>query len=205
MAETWEVSEDGLTCTCHIKQGIQFHNGDEMTASDVAFSMNRLLAIGEGYAYLFEDSVELAEATDGYTVVFHMKKTFGPFVSALIRLFILNEEQVMANAESEGAYGEFGDYGRNWPVTNDAGSGAYMAKDLVQQDYFLAEKFDKGYIVKIEGEGTDAAEYAAWLNSGGQPFGRYLSEWLDGVQILDKGVVVGPTPEIVELARKLGK
>jgi len=31
------------------------------------------------------------------------------------------------------------------------------------------------------------------------------SVWLDGVQILDKGEVVGPTPEIVELARALGK
>lgn len=31
------------------------------------------------------------------------------------------------------------------------------------------------------------------------------SVWLDGTQVLDKGVVVGPTPEIVEMARKLGK
>ena len=31
------------------------------------------------------------------------------------------------------------------------------------------------------------------------------SVWLDGVQILDKGEVVGPTPEIIELARALGK
>ena len=82
VAESWDISEDGLTYTFHIKQGIQFHNGDEMTASDVAFSMNRLLTIGEGYAYIFADAVESAEATDDYTVVFHMKKTFGPFVSA---------------------------------------------------------------------------------------------------------------------------
>lgn len=146
VAESWDISEDGLTYTFHIKQGIQFHNGDEMTASDVAFSMNRLLTIGEGYAYIFADAVESAEATDDYTVVFHMKKTFGPFVSALVRLFILNEDQVMANAEAEGAYGEFGDYGTSWLVTNDAGSGAYMAKELVQQDYFLAEKFDNWFV-----------------------------------------------------------
>ena len=31
------------------------------------------------------------------------------------------------------------------------------------------------------------------------------SVWIDDVQVLDKGVVVGPTPEIVEMARKLGK
>ena len=123
---------------------------------------------------------------------------------------------------------------------------------------------EKGYIVKIEGEGTDASEMAAWFKSfndpnmylaahlsygfgpnakltgdivedervwgstewgfgnvgpqlvsdipGGIPAASHTdgiclnsSVWLDGVQILDKGVVVGPTPEIVALARKLGK
>lgn len=123
---------------------------------------------------------------------------------------------------------------------------------------------EKGYIVKIEGEGTDATEYAEWLKSfndpnmylaahlsygfgpnaklsgdivedervwgstewgfgnvgpqlvsdipGGIPAASHSdgiclnsSVWLDGVQILDEGVVVGPTPEIVALAKKLGK
>ena len=145
VAESWENSEDGLTYTFHLKKGIKFHDGSELTASDVVFSMNRLLAIGEGYAYLFTDSVESAEATDDYTVVFHLKKTFGPFVSALVRLLIVNEDLVMANKQ-DGPYGEFGDYGKAWLVTNDAGSGAYMAKELVQQDYFLAEKFDDWFV-----------------------------------------------------------
>ena len=145
MAERWEVSEDGLTYTFYLKKGIKFHNGDELTASDVAFSMNRLLTIGEGYAYLFADSMGSVETPDDYTVVFHLKKTFGPFVSALVRLPILNEEQVMANKQ-DGPYGEFGDYGKAWLVSNDAGSGAYKAKELVQQDYFLAEKNDDWFV-----------------------------------------------------------
>lgn len=145
VAERWEVSEDGLTYTFYLKKGIKFHNGDELTASDVAFSMNRLLTIGEGYAYLFADFMGSVETPDDYTVVFHLKKTFGPFVSALVRLPILNEEQVMANKQ-DGPYGEFGDYGKAWLVSNDAGSGAYKAKELVQQDYFLAEKNDDWFV-----------------------------------------------------------
>lgn len=45
LAESWETSEDGLTWTFHLKKGIKFHNGSELTASDVAFSMNRMLEI----------------------------------------------------------------------------------------------------------------------------------------------------------------
>lgn len=145
VAEKWEISEDGLTYTFHLKKGILFHDGSELQASDVAFSMNRLLAIGEGMAYLFTDSVDKAEAADDYTVVFHLKQPFGPFLDSLVRLYIVNEEVVMAN-KTDGVYGEFGDYGRAYMVSHDAGSGAYQAVELVQQDYFLAEKYDNWFM-----------------------------------------------------------
>ena len=145
VAESWNVSDDGLTYTFKIRQGIKFHNGSELKASDVAFSMNRLLTIGEGYAYLFTDFVESAEAIGDYEVEFRLKKTYGPFLSALVRLLIVSEEEVMANT-GEGVYGEFGDYGRAYLTTHDAGSGAYKAHDLVQQDYFEAVKYDDWFV-----------------------------------------------------------
>ncbi|HEX7070172.1 MAG TPA: ABC transporter substrate-binding protein, partial [Rhodothermales bacterium] len=44
LAESWEVSEDGLTYTFTLKQGVEFHSGDPMTASDVKFTIERWLA-----------------------------------------------------------------------------------------------------------------------------------------------------------------
>ncbi|MEM7530483.1 MAG: ABC transporter substrate-binding protein, partial [Pseudomonadota bacterium] len=41
LAESWEVSEDGLTYTFKLKEGVQFCDGREMTAEDVAYSLNR--------------------------------------------------------------------------------------------------------------------------------------------------------------------
>ena len=38
LAESWEVSDDGLTWTFKLKEGVKFHNGSELTASDVARS-----------------------------------------------------------------------------------------------------------------------------------------------------------------------
>lgn len=144
-AESWEISDDGLTYTFKLREGIKFHDGSDMTAEDVKFSMDRLLAIGEGYAYIFEDVIESTEAPDDATVVFHLKKTFGPFLSTMIRLAIVNKDLVMANLQ-DGPYGELGDYGKAFLVTNDAGSGAYRAVELVQQDYFYAEKFDDWFV-----------------------------------------------------------
>ena len=47
-ATDWECSDDGLIYTFHIRDDIKFHDGSPLEASDVAFSMNRALAIGEG-------------------------------------------------------------------------------------------------------------------------------------------------------------
>ncbi len=140
-AQDWEISDDGMKYTFHLKQGIRFHNGEEMKASDVAYSMDRLLTIGEGYAYIFSNYLEPGStvAVDDYTVEFHLKQAYGPFLNALIRLFIVSEKEVREHTEASGNYGENGDYGRGYLLTHDAGSGAYKAVELVQQDYFYAE------------------------------------------------------------------
>lgn len=43
LAESWEPSEDGLTWTFVIREGVLFHNGDELTAEDVAWSWDRII------------------------------------------------------------------------------------------------------------------------------------------------------------------
>ncbi|MBN1148783.1 MAG: hypothetical protein JXA78_16095, partial [Anaerolineales bacterium] len=41
LAESWEVSEDGMTYVFKIRQGVKFHEGQDLTASDVAYSLQR--------------------------------------------------------------------------------------------------------------------------------------------------------------------
>ena len=52
LAESWEVSDDGLTYTFHLRAGVTFHDGTTMDAEDVVFTLDRARA---------EDSHQCAE------------------------------------------------------------------------------------------------------------------------------------------------
>ena len=138
VAESWDVASDGLTYTFHLRSGIKFHDGSELTAEDVKFSMDRMITIGEGISYLWSEAVQETEVIDKYTVVFHMKTTFGPFLVTLPSFFIVNKELLMANISS-GIYDDMGDYGRGYAIDRDVGSGPYMLKDFTGE-YLLLEK-----------------------------------------------------------------
>jgi len=147
IAKEWMISEDGLTYTFKIRDDVKFHSGNLLKASDVAFSMNRMLAIGEGYAYLYKGVVKEAVATDDTTVVMKLEKPFGPFISSLIRFMIVEEKLVMEHLDkSTNTYGEFGDYGKQWLLTHDAGSGPYFAKEVKLEEYVLGEKFEDYFL-----------------------------------------------------------
>jgi len=141
LAESWDLSPDGTTYTFHLRKGVKFHDGTELVASDVVYSYNRLHTIGEGYAYLVS-GVTSVEAPDDSTVVFTLEQPSGLFVPSLARLYILNEDLVRANTVAEGAYAAEGDYGKQWLLTNDAGSGPYRIIEFPLEEYCLLEKFD---------------------------------------------------------------
>src|SRR5262249_54324291 len=43
LAESWSSSRDGLVWTFHLRKGVPFHNGREMSAEDITYSLSRLL------------------------------------------------------------------------------------------------------------------------------------------------------------------
>jgi peptide/nickel transport system substrate-binding protein len=141
LATKWETSPDGLVWTFTLKQGVKFHSGKELTAADVAFTMDRLLKIGRGWAYLFKGRVEKSEAVDKYTVKFTLTKPFGPFLSTLVRLYVMCKEDVMAHLVTPGSYDEFGDFATTWLQTADAGTGPYKVREVKQGEYVLLEQF----------------------------------------------------------------
>ena len=82
LAESHEVSEDGLVNTLRLRQGVLFHNGEEMTAADVVASIERWGSLsGHGGSLL--EATESIDQLDEYTIEFHMKQPYGTFTAVL--------------------------------------------------------------------------------------------------------------------------
>jgi peptide/nickel transport system substrate-binding protein len=148
VAESWTISEDGLTWDFKIRGDIAFHSGNKLTASDVVYSMNRLLKIGEGFAFLFFQYIESAEAVDANTVRFHCKAAYGPLLNSLARFYIVDQKLLESNYAT-GDYGDMGDYGRAYLLEHDAGSGPY-AVDSVSTNISVGGSIYRGYWAGFE-------------------------------------------------------
>ncbi|NJN84399.1 MAG: hypothetical protein HC802_20395 [Caldilineaceae bacterium] len=85
LAESWEVSDDGLVYTFALRDGVAFHDGSPLLASDVVYSIQRLLGLGEGDASLLSGVLapEAIEALDDQTVQFTLSEAFPAFLEVL--------------------------------------------------------------------------------------------------------------------------
>ena len=156
VAKSWEYDVDTLTYTFKINKGIKFHNGDELKASDVVFSLKRMIDVGEGYGYLFRGEVKNISALDTETVTLTLERQLGIFLFYLAHVAVVNEKQVMENAKKEGSYGEFGDYGKEWLLTHDAGSGPYMVEDVQLTEYILGVRNPNYWREEIDKDAPDS-------------------------------------------------
>ena len=85
LAESWEQSEDGLTWTFKLREGVKFHNGREMTAEDVKWSFERLIdpETGSGNAARVGPPDTKIEVIDDYTVAITHPEPFGIFPQSI--------------------------------------------------------------------------------------------------------------------------
>jgi peptide/nickel transport system substrate-binding protein len=75
LAESWEQSEDGLTWTYQVREGVTFHDGEPLTADDVAYTFNRVMdgQLEQTNYGSYVQQIESVEATDDTTVVMTLK------------------------------------------------------------------------------------------------------------------------------------
>lgn len=76
VAESWTISDDGLTYTFKIRKGIKFHDGSVLTAKDVKATYDKIIFPPQGVSSAREASYEMVksvEAPDDQTVVFRLK------------------------------------------------------------------------------------------------------------------------------------
>lgn len=97
LAESWDISDDGLEYTFHLRQGVKFHSGNDFTAEDVAYTFHRMLTVEGGVNTEFidqikgadellageTDTLEGVEVVDDYTIKVTLKEPFAGFLASI--------------------------------------------------------------------------------------------------------------------------
>ena len=84
LATDWTISNGGKLLTFRLRQGVKFHNGNEMTAEDVKFSMDYTMDPKNGaYGLNALSVIDRVEIEGKYTVKVHLKKPSVPFLTDL--------------------------------------------------------------------------------------------------------------------------
>jgi peptide/nickel transport system substrate-binding protein len=207
LAESIDIDPTGTVYTVKLRPNIKFHSGNVMTADDVVFSTNRMLALNKGYSSLFTGWIKSAEAKDPLTVVITLTNPYGTFYSSLARLAIVDAKTVMANKQA-GLHGEFGDYGVAWTLVNSAGTGAYKVvfhsraeRTELQKfgDYFLGHNPKAPDVVRFTYAQTDLVVQTLFAQ-GQMDLVRPLIQAETKAALLKiKGVTLAPETGVLQL------
>ena len=140
LAESYTVSPDGLTYTFKLRKGAKFHDGAEVTAEDVRYSMERILALKKGAASLFATMIQPGQtkAVDRYTVQFTLAKPSAIFLAVVPEIHVVNSALLKKNEKD-------GDWGGAWLTGNDAGSGSYALSRYDPAIGFSAKRFKEHF------------------------------------------------------------
>lgn len=163
LAESWDISPDGLVITFHLRKGVKWTDGVEFTAEDVMFGYKTIIDEKTPTAYK-EDflQVKKAEVLDGYTFRVTYEKPLATALTSWGNLIIL-PKHLLAGKDITKT-----DFGRN-PV----GMGPYKlarwtsGQEVVlesNRDYFEGRPYIDRYIYKII---PDPATMFLELKAGG--------------------------------------
>jgi peptide/nickel transport system substrate-binding protein len=86
IAESYEISEDGLDYTFHLRDDVTFHDGTPLTAEDVKFSLE--LYMDSEYQDSQVAGLSSVEVVDDTTVVCHLENPYSPFLLGVCQVHI---------------------------------------------------------------------------------------------------------------------
>jgi peptide/nickel transport system substrate-binding protein len=120
LCQEYSYSTNKRTVTFRIRQGVKFHDGREVKASDVVYSMVRMLALKGPTSILWDGVVqpEKVKLVDEYRLSITTARPYGALLDSLAWMWIVNEQLVRRNYKDN-------DYGKAFLSTNDAGSGPF--------------------------------------------------------------------------------
>ena len=195
LAESYSISDDGLTYTFILRDGVKFHNGREMTADDVKYSLERVVnpatqSPGQGFFWSIEgfddmaagnaDNLSGVTVIDPKTVEIKLSQPDATFlhVMAINFSFVVPKEAV----EEHGA-----DFG-----THPVGTGAFMMTDWTLGQHVIFERNPDYYDADLPR--LDRIEFQV----GQEPSVALLRLQRDEVDILGDGIPPAQFLEVMD-------
>jgi ABC-type transport system substrate-binding protein len=134
LAQSWKQVDD-LTWLVTIRKGVKYHNGKTLTARDVKKHFDWKIEVPQGWkpprsrsrTYMLKE----VELVDDYTLKFHLKTPFGPFVPLVLGWGLRgvgDSDQILESGKAI--------------VTNPVGTGPFRLKEWVSGSHIVIEKFN---------------------------------------------------------------
>ncbi len=163
LAKFWDISEDGLQITFHLRKDVKWTDGVEFTARDVMFGYRTIINDSTPTAYK-EDflQVKKAEVLDPYTFRVTYKKPFAPALSSWGNLPVLPRHLLEGKDITKGSFGR-----------NPVGTGPFILKKwepgqkitlVANRNYFEGRPYIDRYVYRII---PDPATMFMELRAGG--------------------------------------
>lgn len=131
LATSYTKSKDGLIWTFNIRKGVKFHDGTELNAEAVKFSLERTIKLGKGASFVLEPIKEI-NVKDEYTVEITLKypAALDLILSSAYAAFIMSPTAVKSHPEGWISQG------------NEAGTGPYKLESFKMGEEVILTKFD---------------------------------------------------------------
>jgi oligopeptide transport system substrate-binding protein len=193
LAESWEISDDGLTYTFHIRPDAKFHNGSPVTADDFKYSLDRTAKLGQttsatAEAYLGDivgakdvtrgraEEISGVKVIDARTLQITIDEPKAYFLAKLTypTAFVVDKQQVEANP-------------RNW-TRKPNGTGPYKMAEWRLNERIILEANEDYHL------GAPSVKRVLYVLAGGSTLTQYENDELDvaGISVNDIERVLSP-------------
>ena len=173
LAEKWEISDDSLTYTFHLRKDVKFHDGTDFNAQAIVSNYERIIDkennLRQRRTYIVTNAdgseknrIESIETPDDYTVVYKLTEAWAPFINRLTQFCVISPKAL----EEHG----------NAIMNNPVGTGAFKFQEWEEGDHTTMVKNEDywGEVPSVDSvtirEVPEAGSRTAMLQTGEADF-----------------------------------